>query len=441
MGFAKPLVGFGANGWVSAYKGYQNYIYNSKETHSEPLKILVETGFPGLLFFLLLWLGFLKHWLNSWKTRQLNRNYLLGVAALGIGLHSLMDLDLSLSSIFFTFTLLLASLRANPNEAKYRRLSQIQTSESNTRITALTMNPTKKRLILRSWITPKRWTVSKSWIIPSIMAPLAFLLILASPLIITGQSYAEQGKQALNAGQYAKALNLDQLAVKYFPYQSSAFEDLALLKMSQGVQTSDQQLITQALTDMNRALTLNSSDPIPRSTATRVYSLANQPDLAYRQAQRNLELADLYPSGYESVAKYALLYAEQLILAGKVSEAQPLLRQVLNLSPLIEQRLARVSEKDKKRWYTKPHLTVTPRLELYRGEAFALLGDQENAIKTFTAVSTDETLKLEALLWKGSIEKYQGNPQGEFDLINAQALNPQIKASFQPLATLLQTIK
>ena len=52
---ANALLGAGGGGWNATYHMFQPYPYFSTETHDDFMQTGVETGFPGLLDFLLIW--------------------------------------------------------------------------------------------------------------------------------------------------------------------------------------------------------------------------------------------------------------------------------------------------------------------------------------------------------------------------------------------------
>ena len=52
---ANALLGAGGGGWNATYTWFQPYPYFSTETHDDFMQTGVETGFPGLLDFLLIW--------------------------------------------------------------------------------------------------------------------------------------------------------------------------------------------------------------------------------------------------------------------------------------------------------------------------------------------------------------------------------------------------
>ena len=150
-----------------------------------------------------------------------------------------------------------------------------------------------------------------------------------------------------------------------------------------------------------------------------------------------MELADLFPNGYEDLAQYTLLYAGSLIDQGHSEEANNMLNNVIDLPGRVKERLSRVPSSANKLWVSEPHLSVTPLLELRVGQAKTLQGNMTEALTIFSAVSPDQAIYSEALLWKGIIESAQGDSKGGKDISQALELNPNLKGTPQRIQTLL----
>ncbi|MDR3586016.1 MAG: O-antigen ligase family protein [Desulfosporosinus sp.] len=366
MGLSHPLLGFGANGWMSAYKGYQGILYYAKEVHSEPFKILVETGFPGLLLYILFWLGVLQSWVQSWRFRCCQPDYLLGVAAAGIFLHSLIDYDLSESAVFFTMIVIVASLRAlrEDNVHHHRAVAQSEIIE-------------QKRW---SGLLIPQWSVKRGWLVSAIMGLSALTLVFGSLSLEAGLQYTRYGTKAFNVGQYNNARRDYRMALTYNPFQATTYADLAQMEMAQAIKMKNTTLVSEALNDINHAIILNSTEPRVRSVAAQINAAAGKPDQAYAQAMQNMELAPFNSSGYEGVAEYGIQWAERLISQGKMAEAQPILLTVQDLPLRINALLAKVSP-HQKMLEEFEHLTVTPRLKLLVAQAKLLMSEPTLALK------------------------------------------------------------
>jgi len=423
MGIERPLLGFGGNGWVVAYKGYQNYNYSSKEAHSELAKILVEIGVPGVLFYTLIWLGFLLRWLKSWGDRGRNWHYMIGISLIGIFLHSLMDFDLSESSIYFTMVILMGVLR--------REGLEVDSDKLDRRENLLDKPEPQKHLYSPKFV--RCFTVA--------MVLLGVILVGGSVTLKVGLRQAISVAEALGSERYDDTIRESQTALIYFPYQASVYANLAQAELAKGSNENKHGLYPLAVQHAERAISLNSTDPTLRGVAARVYSLTGSPELAYKAAQKRLALADLYPEGYEENAQYAMWYAEQLIFDGEKEDAKEILNEVLSLPGRIDTRLAQRTEVERQMTRSEPRLEVTPRLSFYQAEALAILGQRDSALNVLVKIRDDKAYGPAANLLKGVIEQREGNEvQGLEDIRLALQANPQLKDSVERLKKQLETV-
>ena len=107
---ANALLGAGGGGWNATYHMFQPYPYFSTETHDDFMQTGVETGFPGLLDFLLIWGFFIA---AAWSLYRYARpgglkaatpavpatTWVILSSALALGIESAMDFNLSLGAV------------------------------------------------------------------------------------------------------------------------------------------------------------------------------------------------------------------------------------------------------------------------------------------------------------------------------------------------------
>ncbi len=111
-----PLLGAGGRGWNALYQRYQGYNYITSEVHNHFLQVWVESGTLGLLAFLSIWAAATVTAVNLLKKVKENGSKLLVwsvfCAALALGIHSLMDFNLSIPAMAILLWGLFGCLRA-----------------------------------------------------------------------------------------------------------------------------------------------------------------------------------------------------------------------------------------------------------------------------------------------------------------------------------------
>lgn len=94
---ASPILGWGGNAWQAIYQGYQSFNYSSNQAHSSLVDAMVSYGIFGLVFVLAIAAAFVMALRRAWGKGDAS-----GVALVAGGviwLHSLMDFDLSLAAV------------------------------------------------------------------------------------------------------------------------------------------------------------------------------------------------------------------------------------------------------------------------------------------------------------------------------------------------------
>jgi O-antigen ligase len=110
-----PMLGSGGNAWKYLYQKYQSYGYWSSQAHNYPLQLTIETGLIGLLMFLGLIIIMV---INFIKNIQYEISRYIFLTAFIIIVHSIIDFDLSLSSIMIILWVLFSLYSTNVNIRK-----------------------------------------------------------------------------------------------------------------------------------------------------------------------------------------------------------------------------------------------------------------------------------------------------------------------------------
>ncbi|MDA8344246.1 MAG: O-antigen ligase family protein [Thermaerobacter sp.] len=103
-----PILGWGGNAWQSIYQKYQSFNYSSNQAHSSLVDAAVSYGIFGIAFILLIAAALLFGLRRAWGKGDLAGASLVAGAALF--LHSLIDFDLSIASSLLLLWLALGAM-------------------------------------------------------------------------------------------------------------------------------------------------------------------------------------------------------------------------------------------------------------------------------------------------------------------------------------------
>jgi len=232
-------------------------------------------------------------------------------------------------------------------------------------------------------------------------------------------------------------------AVKLRPLQQNLYEYLAL-----GCLTAGRFLLEQAQTPekapqenpdkaQQKAITITldktqPANPEKDPQATLTISLdknlkESQNEPTARTYQKNLETSSQQTQKI-SPTNTALL-----------TKARSYLKAALRVPEEMEKRRAHINKNHLIYWRGSPYLGNTPKIQLYSGEAAALLGNWPQAVHYLSEAARDASLKPEALLWQGLVLKRTGRGQEGETLINrALQEKPELSAELNKLEELLE---
>ncbi len=118
---ASPILGWGGNAWQTIYQSYQSFNYSSNQAHSSLVDAMVSYGIFGLVFVLAIAAAFLLGLRRAWGKGDAAGVAMVAGAA--IWLHSLIDFDLSLAAVLL---LLWLGLGAMPQVQAFRLRSPMR---------------------------------------------------------------------------------------------------------------------------------------------------------------------------------------------------------------------------------------------------------------------------------------------------------------------------
>jgi len=344
-----PVIGVGGRGWASIYHQYQHLLFFTTEVHNHYLQVLVEAGIIGFLAFAAIWGFFMvtlyrlfprpRDDLNEEEEEEGQRRWILvwtaGVAALGMGLHSAIDFDLSLPAMAIFLWSLLAVVRGPMQLAVPAPLS-----------------------------TPPAWTGDGEkagdgegdgeGILPAVRFPywgaslslvlVALILIVPAYRFSQAGQWGAKGAQMLEQGDLFAADEYYRRAVRLDPLQATYRADLAQLYAVAGLNENDQLLIEKAYYQAAAAAALKPYDPVIASMLINVYQLLGEKDKAVAKTAGLLAQNPLNIANYELVIDLNFVQALALLAQARRTEAQARAEAIIEAGAKLEQNIARLTQ-------------------------------------------------------------------------------------------------
>ena len=403
----RPLIGWGGGGWQEAYRSYQSYFYNSNQVHGHYFQIMVEVGILGILVMLGIWVSFLciGHKLYHGVKENTSTRFLLltiTMAAVIIGLHAVIDFDLSLSAI----ALVLWTMFGLARGIKIYSSSVVEEKKS------------------RAYIPPN-------------YSALAFLSAASIIMVLFAGSLAAAGSYAKQAGSYFQkqninqGINLLQKASAYNPFNADYHSYLASIYSQLGK-------IDEGINEAQKALSLSKYSASRYADLTSLL-ISGKKDNGYAvdAAENTLSLAPFQIQWYELLVRTYFTAGYNELVSGNRDAAKGYFEKAVSVPSRIESKIAGLNETEKKLWNVAPLMTVTPAINLNVGAAQYLLGQWDNADKKLKATLQDEKSKGAASLWLAVLYKRQGLIQEAQEyLIQAQKLAPDLSKEYDSMLEL-----
>jgi len=320
-----PFFGAGARGWDALYLNIQSYAYYAENVHNDYLQLLVETGFFGLLAFLLIWALFLLTLRRKLKSADDETRRLLwtaGVAAVFMGVHSILDFDLAHSAL----ALLLWTFLAVPTALDKPKI--------------LTLRP-----LLRN-------------IYPVVL--ILFLITISSISVsfYIGNNLFAKGEETLNQGDLPATREYFRQALTFDPYKTNTVVSLAQINLALA-EGNDQAALEEALTYARKAVDLRPAEPLSHFVlATALYYRGEAEEgakelEAYVNKQPNLlKTYEELAKGYNQAGKYFLSQ-------GNPGKAAYYFRKTLTVPQLLSGQQSRIEPGALSLWVAEPKLDTS----------------------------------------------------------------------------------
>jgi len=363
-----PVVGTGAGGWEALYRQYQDYNFWTTETHSHIFQVWVEAGTIGLLAFISMWIIFFYLLYRLYifhRGREDREEWILiwgiAAAAMGLGLHSCFDFDLSMPGMVILLWSLLAMISVYYNISNQKKLN-----------------------------------IGRPWINVTIASILVLILLLSAAKYLLAYNQAQSGQQILQAVQSDKKalLKAEQLnraamyfskAVKNDPQNAGYWSWLATLQghfyLLLNEQGHAQAAIyrQQSIIATNKALDLNPYDP--KMNQMLMQNLASFGDLdgIIRTGELLIKTLPNDPKSYKVVAQLWWDVCQKCEENGQHDMAIKFAREIDELDKKLLQQISKVNI-DHPFWQGEK-LNVTPECEAIFNQAEEFLAANKGSDK------------------------------------------------------------
>ena len=318
-----PVFGTGGGGWETMYPRYQNFLYYTTEVHNHPLRVWVETGTLGILFYVTIWAGLLYTLFRIIKKVDSPEYRAIAwtsaIAAISISLHSLIDFSLSLGAVSILMWGLIGLVRA---------VERVGSDKGKGKAT----DKSKGKGELAGTIAGpevRRYTV---------LAVAAVYLIISGSLFI-GATKEKEAIAAYNsrniqgaADAFESAVTFDPLNQKYYTYLAQIYNNMSYMR-------KDPTLAKTAIQHAKKAADLNHTAK-PLIVLAQSYLIAGMPGEAVNIAEEAVRQAPWRQDSYDNLANVYMNAAQIYLRQGQKQPAKDILQQVVDLPARIDTKLS-----------------------------------------------------------------------------------------------------
>lgn len=383
MALDYPFNGLGGEGWNALYHRYLPYLFYSTETHNYPAKVLVETGFTGLLALMSIWFFWARNLYHFWKRESDDHIWALtwsgGAAVLVLVIHSIFDFDLSMGAM----GIILWSLWG------------ITTGACNIYAEA------EDRVPLNS----KRLLVS---VFAGTLG--ALLLFVPGVSLYTAGAYGAEGAKEMTAMNWVAAEKKLNTAVRLDPFSASYAADLSQVYAIKGLASNDAVQMSLSEKFAKQAV---ANEPYNYQVRLRLLTfslLSGKVDQAVEDAESLVAHNPLDVHNFEILGKIYITSGLYLFENGKKDKGKEYWEKASNLKELLNKKIEEINTSVT---WQGDILQITPVIKLYEAEAAFLLGDYNTAGKLLKQLSNEgnlpEALKVEALLYLNAVKAKLGD--------------------------------
>ena len=394
-----PILGGGAGAWNAWYHTVQRVLYWTTEVHNHFAQVLVETGIVGALGYAGVWAGLLYAAAKSVIDQRRqdpdgspDSAFVWGLtgACIGLGLHSLMDFELSLPGVAVQLWAVMGVVFAQTSHA------------GDSEKLGVTVD------------RPRGLGVSPNVLAGSGVAALAGLtLTILSLRLYAGARYGSLGAFSLLNQDYYTAVQLYDVAQKYDPFSASYSVDKAQAYAAMGLLGNRADACAKALSEIERGERLEPFNLAYRLKEVEVLVSLGEIDRAVSVSKEIVSMVPLDVRVYEDFARLSIVRYLSLIRRQEGAEAQEgesgaerYLRDVLAIPEKLDSLKSSITGVYKERW-NPAKLDLTPALNTYIGQAYYLKGDLEAAKGFLGKALKEKGRPAEAEVWMTAIRIMQ----------------------------------
>ncbi len=403
---ASPLLGYGGGGWFAVYKRFQSYGYTTRLGHNNFLQTWVEGGILGFAALIFMWYWFFRALFprDSTKSATDERAVMTAVAMAGgfLGLHSIIDFDLSLGAI----SIILWALFGLANGCVLDR--EVKAGHGR-----------------RFGLLPAAGAKRSFPVLPVLVYALAVALAAS---LFAGDRLQNRALAEYNAGQSPLAMSNMLLAARVDPLNSTALTLAAQMDEQAGKYD-----IAYALN--SRAVKFDRFNSVILTTQSRMAYRLGRGDEAVWAARQAVKMEPQEELRYETLANLYVTLGKYFLSQGNTQQAQSFFQQV----PTLGAEMAQRGEQN----YFKNSVNALPpdtsAMEMYEGQSLLALRQWKEAETHFQAgidlgvKQQDRHLIAENYMWLGLAlqkERSQADPEAQAALRKAFELQIETVSNY-----------
>lgn len=374
MAFDRPLIGFGGQGWQAGYRAYQNHLYYTTEVHNHWLQVLVESGFIGFTVFASIWvLSFIK----LYKTYIISENkevkllaVSLGCSLLALAMHSFLDFDFSIGSVYILFWVLIALT----NGIYYHK----EIEHENIKC-----------------------FVKKGIVAPIIFITAIIMLLVTMSFSIANTQYIA-AIEAENDGEFKKAEQYYNKVTTLNPLSSRYLSKFSEFYLNYGLQHNNNEITFVGLRKLEEANSYDRMNAILRFDLAKVYFSLNMLDKAVDEAEKAVQYQKMSINNYNNLMNMSLQAGIEFLKRGETEKAKKYFKLVIDTDKEMADVWSEVETDRKKIWDTIgfDKLIRIPRMSLYLAKASIALSEYDKVEEYLNEAKQKEEYRDQALLWQ-----------------------------------------